>query len=149
MQIVSLVDNLHEMSKPVFWKNKKIISLCHLLKLGWLGEAKVSCILYHQGVQLRLAYSWARPAILAAGKGRGGNVFISSVVFHFCSFCTFSPVSLFHLLYYLFYLSFPFLWETIQADPQELACCLNPNTINHLLKISLSMLSIKDKCSVC
>ena len=26
-----------------------------------------------------LAYSWARPAVLAAGKGRGGNVVISSV----------------------------------------------------------------------
>ena len=31
----------------------------------WLGVAKVSC--------------WARPAILVAGKGRGGYVFISSV----------------------------------------------------------------------
>ena len=28
---------------------------------------------------LKLAYSWARPAILAAGKGRGGNALISSV----------------------------------------------------------------------
>ena len=35
--------------------------------------------LHHPGVQLILAYSWARPAILAAGKGRGENVFISSV----------------------------------------------------------------------
>ena len=34
---------------------------------------------HHPGVQLILAYSWARPAILVAGKGRGGNVFISSV----------------------------------------------------------------------
>ena len=25
-----------------------------------------------RGVHLRLAYSWARPAIFAAGKGRGG-----------------------------------------------------------------------------
>ena len=32
-----------------------------------------------QGVHLILAYSWAKPAILVAGKGRGGNVFISSV----------------------------------------------------------------------
>ena len=31
------------------------------------------------GAQLILAYGWARPAILAAGKGRGGNAFISSV----------------------------------------------------------------------
>ena len=41
--------------------------------LGWLGEAKVLCILCHQGVQLVLAYSWARPAILVAGKGTGGR----------------------------------------------------------------------------
>ncbi|MEW8686502.1 MAG: hypothetical protein AB2556_11880, partial [Candidatus Thiodiazotropha sp.] len=34
---------------------------------GMVGEAKVSCIFWHQGVQLRLAYSWARPAVLAAG----------------------------------------------------------------------------------
>ena len=40
-------------------------------KAGWLGEAKVSCILRHQGVQLILAYSWARPALLSAGMGRG------------------------------------------------------------------------------
>ena len=26
MQIVSIGDNLHEMSKPVFWENKKNIS---------------------------------------------------------------------------------------------------------------------------
>ena len=38
----------------------------------------MSCILRHWGVQLILAYSWVRPAILVAGKGRG-NVFISSV----------------------------------------------------------------------
>ena len=35
---------------------------------GWFGEAKVLCILRHQGIQLILAYSWARPAILEAGK---------------------------------------------------------------------------------
>ena len=34
--------------------------------------AKVSCILHNRGVQLRLAYIWARPAILVAGKGREG-----------------------------------------------------------------------------
>ena len=34
--------------------------------------AKVSCILRHWCVQLILAYSWARPAILVAGKGIGG-----------------------------------------------------------------------------
>ena len=47
--------------------------------VGWSGGAKVWCILYHWGVQPILAYSWARPAILVAGKGRGGFFFISSV----------------------------------------------------------------------
>ena len=26
-------DNLHEMSNPVFWENKKTISICHPLKI--------------------------------------------------------------------------------------------------------------------
>ena len=33
----------------------------------------MSCILPHWGLQLILAYSWARPAIHAAGEGRGGR----------------------------------------------------------------------------
>ena len=45
-------------------------------EVGWLGVAKVSYILHHRGVQMRLTYSWARPTILVAGKGRVGNVFI-------------------------------------------------------------------------
>ena len=40
---------------------------------GWLGEAKVSCIYRHRGVQLILAYSWARPAIIVAGMIVGYN----------------------------------------------------------------------------
>ena len=31
MQTVSLRDNLRDMQKPIFWKNKKNISKCHLL----------------------------------------------------------------------------------------------------------------------
>ena len=41
--------------------------------------AKVSCILRHRGVQLRLAYSRERPGIRVAGKGRGGMFFFYSV----------------------------------------------------------------------
>ena len=59
----------------------------------WSGVAKVSCILRHWGVQLILAYSWARPAILVAGKGIGGMcLFLLFLHFHFCS--SFFPVSL-------------------------------------------------------
>ena len=39
---------------------------------GWLGVAKVLCILRHRGVHLILTYSWPRLAILVAGKSRGG-----------------------------------------------------------------------------
>ena len=46
-----------------------------------------SFILRHRGAQLILAYSWARPAILVAGKGRGG-------CFYFFCFFTFIPVPL-------------------------------------------------------
>ena len=51
----------------------------------WSGGAKVLCILRHRGIQLILAYSWAKPAILVAGKGKGG------MFFYFCFF-TFIPV---------------------------------------------------------
>ena len=55
----------------------------------WLesgGGAKVLCILHHWGVQLILAYSWARPAILVVGKGRGGMfLFLLFLHFHSCS----------------------------------------------------------------
>ena len=88
---------------------------------GWSGGAKVLCILHHRGVQLILAYSWARPAILVVGKGSGGMfLFLPFLHFHSCS--SFFPVPLFHLLYSLFYLFSPFLWETTQNDPQGLTC---------------------------
>ena len=53
------------------------------------GEAKVSCILLHRGVQLILAYSWTRPAVLAAGKGRGG--FFLFLLFLHCHSFSFLP----------------------------------------------------------
>ena len=68
---------------------------------GWLGGAKVSFILRHQGVQLILAYSWARPAILVAGKGSGG-------CFYFFFFFTFIPVP-------LSFLSLSFISSTISS----------------------------------
>ena len=94
---------------------------CQMLFWGWSGGAKVLCISRHRGVQLILAYSWARPAILVAGKGRGGMfLFLLFLHFHYCP--SFFPVPLFHLFYYLFYLFSPFLWEATQNDPQGLMC---------------------------
>ena len=43
-----------------------------------LRVAKVACILRHRGIQLILAYSWARPVILVVVRVEG-NVFFSSV----------------------------------------------------------------------
>ena len=62
----------------------------------------VLCSLLHRGVQLILACSWARLAILVAGWGRGGMfLFLLFLYFHSCSF--FFPVPLLNLLYYLFF----------------------------------------------
>ena len=68
---------------------------------GWSGGAKVSCILRHRGVQLILAYNWARPVTLVAGKGRGG-------MFYFFCFFTF-------ILVRLSYLSLSFISSTISS----------------------------------
>ena len=77
---------------------------------GWLGEAKVSCILHHQGIQLILAYSWARPAVLVAGKGKRGRfLFLLFLHFHSFSFlsCPFLSSRLLSLL--------PFISSTISS----------------------------------
>ena len=85
---------------------------------GLLGEAKVSCILRHRGIQLRLAYTVGQ-GLLSLQQVR-----IEGEYFYFFCFFTFihfplSPIPFFHLLYYL---SSPFLWETTQNDPQGLTC---------------------------
>ena len=110
-------------------KLEMVASFCYLGDMlsaaggcvGWSGGAKVLCILHHWGVQLILAYTWARPAILVVGKGRGG-MFLFLLFLHFHSCSSFFPIPLFHLLYSLFYLFSPFLWETTQNDPQGLTC---------------------------
>ena len=60
-------------------------------------------ILLHWGVQLILAYSWTKPALLAASKDRGG-MFLFLLFFHLLIFL-FRTVPRFYLLYNLFYLS--------------------------------------------
>ena len=92
----------------------------------WLGVVEVLYILRHRGIQLILVYSWARPAVLVARKGRRG-MFLFLLFLHFHSCSSFFPVPLLYLLYYLFYLVSPFFWETTQSDPQGLS--LNTNTI--------------------
>ena len=67
---------------------------------GWCGKGVV--YLTVRGVQLILAYIWARPTILVAGKGRGGMLIF--LLFHSCS--SLYPVPLFPLIYCLFCLLF-------------------------------------------
>ena len=79
------------------------------------------CVSYITGASNILAYSWARPAILVVGKGRGG-------MFLFLLFLTFIPVPLSSL-------SLSFISSTLssisflpfsgrrQNDPQGLTCC--------------------------
>ena len=129
-----------EADEPSLWLRREKLSLQYAVRLaamltllilllkshfhhnfGWLGGAKVSCIFCHRGVQLILAYSWARPAILVAGKGRE-VMFLFLLFLHFHSCSSFFPVPLFHLFCYLFCLFSPFLWETTQNDPQGLTC---------------------------
>ena len=57
----------------------------------WSGGAKGSCTSRHRGVQLILAYSWVRPAILVVGKGRRG-MFLFLLFLHFHSCSSFFPV---------------------------------------------------------
>ena len=85
--------------------------------VGWLGMSqKVSCILHHRGVQIIFAYSWAKPAILAEGKGRRGMFLF--LLFFSLSFIFLSPLPLSFISSTVSYLSSPFLWQTTQNDPQ-------------------------------
>ena len=59
----------------------------------WLGEANVSYILCHRGVQRILAYNWARPAVLVANKDRRVEGFLFVLFLYFHSFSSFFPVS--------------------------------------------------------
>ena len=76
---------------------------------GWLGVAKVLCILCHWVIQLILAYSWARPAFLVAGKG-GGGVFLFLLFLHFHS-CSLSSLSLSFISSTISFISFSGRWR--------------------------------------
>ena len=98
----------------------------------WLGVANVSCIFRQRSVQLILASSWARSAILVADKGRGrGVMFYFFCFFAFIPILLFFHVPLFHLLYYLFYLFSPCLWETTHKGWRVVK--LQDNQSNNLL----------------
>ena len=100
---------------------------CKYAYLGWLCVAKVPGILRHRGVQLMLASSWARPAILVADRVWGGMFLFLFLHFYYCS--SFSPVLIFHL-------SLLSLFSLSPGDdtkwPIRVDVSLNPNTINQI-----------------
>ena len=77
----------------VFWR---------ICPKGVVGCGEGVVYLTSMGCPHDIAYSWARLAILVAGKGRGA-LFIFLLFLHFHSCSSFFPVPLFHLLYYLFF----------------------------------------------
>ena len=108
-----------DLNRSVFSSPDNTASTC--VGDGWVRQrCRVSCV---TGASNWLAYSWARPAILAADTGRGG-MFLFLLFLHFYSFSSFYLFPLLHLLYYmyLFYLWSPFLRDTTQNDPQRLLC---------------------------
>ena len=108
------------------------MTLAYISHWGWSGGAKVSCILCHRDVQLILAYSWARPAILVAGKGRE-VMFLFLLFLHFHSCSSFFPVPLFHLFCYLFCRFFSLSLGDDTKWPTRVDVSLNPNTINQYI----------------
>ena len=119
----------------LIWTTSQSMSLVHIhmarmasLTRRW-GGAKVSCILCHRGVQLILAYSWARPAILVVGKG-SEVMFLFRLFLHFHSCSSFFPVPLFHLFCYLFCRFFSHSLGDDTKWPTRVDVSLNPNTIN-------------------
>ena len=89
------------------------------------SSRKLLYILRHRGVQLILAYCWARPAILAAGKGEGGMfLFLLFLTFiHFLSLLSLSSPLLSLLSLFSLSLGDNTRW------PTRVDLLLNPNTI--------------------
>ena len=88
----------------------------------------MSYILRHQGVML--AYSWTRPAILAAGKDRGECLYF---------FCFFTFIQFLFFFHPCLFVSSPLLsllsiFSLSLGDnkklPTRVDVSLNPNTIN-------------------
>ena len=105
----------------------KILSVFNGL-WGWSGVAKMLCILHHWGVQLISWYSWARPAILVARKGREG-MFLFLLFLHFRS-CSLSSLPLSCISCIISSVSFlPALGDNTKC-PTKVDVSLNPNTIN-------------------
>ena len=86
----------------------------------------MSRILRHRGIQLILAYSWARPAVLAEGKGRGE-------CFYFFCFLTFIHFSFSPLL------SLLSLFSLSLVDDTRDDVSLKPNSISQTFFVGTSI----------
>ena len=91
-------------------------------------------VLCHRGVQLILAYSWARPAVLGAGKGREG-MFLFLLFLHCHSFSFLPCPSLSSRLLSLLSLFSPAFSGDDTKWPTRVDISLNPSTIKSLRKI--------------
>ena len=105
--------------------------------VGW-GE-DVLYLMSAEGTQLILAYCWARPTVLAAGKGRGG-IYLFLLFCHFLSFSSSSPIPLSSpLLSLLSLFFFSGRWHKMSTTVDV---SLNPSTIGGCGgEISQSLLS--------
>ena len=101
-------------------------------KIGVVGCGEDVVYLTSPGRSTDIAYSWARPAILVAGKGIWG-MFLFLLILHFHSWPR-SSLFLFHLLYYLFYLFSPSLGDDTKWSTRT-DVSLKPNTIKHGKKL--------------
>ena len=120
--------------------------------LGWLGHktSTQTNILHHWGIQLIFAYSWARPAILVAGKGSyWRNVFISSVSSLSLIFLFTPCSSLSFIISSISFLPFSGRWHKMThkgwrvVKPQHNQSILKLNgCFNHGLKIGMCFLQI-------
>ena len=107
--------------EKLIYGHKSVLFIYYFERVGGWVVRRCHVSFVTRGVQLILADSWARPAILVAGKGRE-VMFLFLLFLHFHSCFSFFPVPPFHLFCYLFCLFSPFLWETTQNDPQGLTC---------------------------
>ena len=112
--------------------------------LGVVGWAKIFHLIFQRGVQLILASSWVRPAILVAGKGSGG-------CFDFFGFFTFIPVPLSPLSLSFTLLSLLYLFSLFLGDdtkwPTRVDVSETPTQSINLVYPSLDSLeAVEDTC---
>ena len=130
----SLSLNLH-----CFLSNRKVY--CHFRGFGWVRQrCKGVVYLSPSGHPLILVYSWARPAVLAAGMEEG-QCFYFFCVFTFIHF-PLSPLSLSFISSTIYSISSPFSGRRHKMTHKDWRV-VNPNTINVILQFFSPLLNIQ------